>query len=147
MDSRITVTTDADVKGGIWIETDNTSLHVHREEVPMLVNSILAETGYPEPLSMSELQKKLAAWRDEQFPGHTISDSMEKLREEVEELSYGCIVKSTMEIAKEAADVVIVAMGIMSMCGIDFEDAVRNKAEIVLKRKYKDGVLQKGGDK
>lgn len=83
-------------------------------------------------VSMTSLQNTIGAWGDETFEGATITNVIDHLKEEVEEVA-----EDNVNLQDETADITILAMQIAHKAGFSLEAAVREKFARNLLRSWK----------
>ena len=81
--------------------------------------------------SLKALQNEVSAWADSVYPNRTFEATVGKFHEEIAELQ-----ESGHADPSEYADVLILALDLATLCGIDIEKAVRDKIEINYKRTW-----------
>lgn len=84
-------------------------------------------------MSISELQSEIAEWADSVVPERTALSVIAKMLGEVGEL----IASERMADPSEIADVLILALDLAHLQGIDASEAIRQKLEINKGRKWK----------
>jgi phosphoribosyl-ATP pyrophosphohydrolase len=85
-------------------------------------------TPYPPgPLTISQLQERIAAWRKRAIPNATVDGQIDKLEDEADELSESCWLDGIEGVLKEAADVCIVACNVADLAGLSFADILLEK--------------------
>lgn len=81
--------------------------------------------------SLKELQQEISRWADSVYPNRSFSATVGKFHEEIAELE-----QSGHADPSEYADVIILALDLATLCGIDIEAAVRAKLEVNYQRTW-----------
>lgn len=81
--------------------------------------------------SLKALQREVSEWADSVYPNRSFEATVGKFHEEIAELQ-----QSGHADPSEYADVLILALDLATLCGIDIEKAVRDKIEINYRRRW-----------
>ena len=93
--------------------------------------------------SLHEWQYKIGDWHEKEFG--TFTETLdEALWKKLEEEAYEAVHAEGSEVADELADVLIVTMALAHRYGINIEDALRRKFNIVRSRNQRQREVDRG---
>lgn len=101
----------------------------------MIRDAAVRRRVFPEE-EMNWTQPYIGIWQQKTFPNGTLGGTIKHLEKEMKELKKAAISGDGGGIRIEAADMAILLNGVANKAGFDLQEAINEKMEINIKRKW-----------